>query len=835
MACKNSNASESNAFLSAAYDYAARGWPVVPVVPRDKNPWPDEWQKVASTDLGVIAGWWSQQPDSNVGALLGPRSGLIDVECDSADAERELGMLLGEDVPVVPTYIGKRGKHRLFQYSPDLPEPDKVVFHFRGIEFRTGNGGKGAQSVLPPSIHPEGPTYRWLVHPDEADPVPVPAPALATIHAELGAGMNGNGYAKASDGDRIPTGQRNRTLASLAGSMRRRSMRAEEILAALLVVNQHRCDPPLSEDEVAKIAQSIGSYPPASGEFTGRAYFGDGKGGNASKAGPRSRANVPRQIPPYAAFPLKMLPPILRDYVDCSAQAIGCDPALVALPALAVVAGCIGNSCALMLKRGWIEPCIVWAVTVAPSGQLKSPAYAMAVDPLLEIQMDLTDAHEVERTIHDQALSTWKAKPKAERGEKPAAPEPPACYVTGDATIEAVGELLADNPRGLLLTRDELDGWFQGFTRYKGRSGGTDRPHWLELHRSGTLRIHRLTRERGPLSVRRACCSVAGTIQPSVLARALDDDALAAGLGARFLLAMPPAQKRRWTEAEVDEDTAARYGKLLNDLLSLERADLEKRKPHVHVLTPGAKALWVSWFGRWGEAIQAAEGEQAAALAKLEGYAARLALLHHTVSLAAAGSRTLQPVTETSVRAAIALVEWFAGESARVYTILKESAEERDRRRLVEWIAGRGGSASVRDLQRANRRRWPTREMAEDELQELVDDRLGVWVQCPASPNGGAGARFFRLHASAPDISDKTPGDSRDAPDTRADMRSDSRGQSASENSTSVFSLRAWGGTVSPGESRVSDLSGAAAAIGDFEDIECKAASVGREPGEDDE
>lgn len=113
----------------------------------------------------------------------------------------------------------------------------------------------------------------------------------------------------------------------------------------------------------------------------------------------------------------------------------------------------------------------------------------------------------------------------------------------------------------------------------------------------------------------------------------------------------------------------------------------------------------MEWFGRWGEAQDAAEGEQAAALAKIESYAARLALVHHLVSLAAAQCCALHPVGETSMRAAITLAEWFAGEAARVYTILLESSEDRDRRRLVEWITTRGGTISVRDLQRANSRR----------------------------------------------------------------------------------------------------------------------------------
>jgi hypothetical protein len=64
-------------------------------------------------------------------------------------------------------------------------------------------------------------------------------------------------------GERIPDGKRNGTLASLAGSMRRRGMDVEAIVAALLVSNAQRCDPPLPDDEVRAIAASVARYAPA--------------------------------------------------------------------------------------------------------------------------------------------------------------------------------------------------------------------------------------------------------------------------------------------------------------------------------------------------------------------------------------------------------------------------------------------------------------------------------------------------------------------------------------------------------------------------------------------
>lgn len=68
----------------------------------------------------------------------------------------------------------------------------------------------------------------------------------------------------ASNDDSILESSRNNTLTSLAGTMRRRGMTPEAIEAALQTENLVRCKPPLSQEEVAAIARSVGRYAPAS-------------------------------------------------------------------------------------------------------------------------------------------------------------------------------------------------------------------------------------------------------------------------------------------------------------------------------------------------------------------------------------------------------------------------------------------------------------------------------------------------------------------------------------------------------------------------------------------
>jgi hypothetical protein len=257
------------------------------------------------------------------------------------------------------------------------------------------------------------------------------------------------------------------------------------------------------------------------------------------------RKQTPRVLEPYRPFRTDALPEPLRAYVVQAAQALGCDPAFLALPVLAVVASVIGNSRTARLKRGWDEPCVVWSAIIGDSGTLKSPAYLKAVGYLFRLQKQLLQDFRAQHDQYAEDLAAYRAAKRtaSKAGDGPGAPpQAPAMrrVVCSDCTIEKLAEVLEDNPRGTLVARDELAGWLGSFTRYKGKQGGSDLPAWLEMHRAGTVVVDRKTGDRPTLYVPHAAVSVTGGIQPGVLARSLSADFLDAGLGARLLLAMPP-------------------------------------------------------------------------------------------------------------------------------------------------------------------------------------------------------------------------------------------------------------------------------------------------------
>lgn len=157
-----------SAVLSAALEYAAHGWPVLPVHGPEsrcqhpgKQPWLTAWQEAASTDSEVICGWWESRPDSNVGIVTGPRSGLAVVDIDPRSGGRDSLGVLEARVGVLPGTVqsltGGGGLHLLYEH-PGVKVTSRSKALGPGLDVKADGGF----IVAPPSIHAAGPSYEWF-------------------------------------------------------------------------------------------------------------------------------------------------------------------------------------------------------------------------------------------------------------------------------------------------------------------------------------------------------------------------------------------------------------------------------------------------------------------------------------------------------------------------------------------------------------------------------------------------------------------------------------------------------------------------------------------------
>lgn len=277
-----------------------------------------------------------------------------------------------------------------------------------------------------------------------------------------------------------------------------------------------------------------------------------------------------RLPPPYRPFPVDALPEPVRTFVIQEALALGCDEALLVLPALSVMASLIGNSRVIRLKRTWTEPSVIWTGVVSDSGTLKSPAQNLIVAPIRKVQRRLIQEYREAMLEYEQELAKWEKAKKSNKENPGPRPEKPTCkrLVCSDVTVERLAGILHENPKGVLVCWDEFGGWLGSFNQYK-KKGGSDLAGWLQMHRAETLIVDRKTGDTPLLYVARAATSICGGIQPGALARALTPEFLEVGLGARVAMAMPPKRPKRWTEMEVDPDVQQAWEKLVQDLQGL--------------------------------------------------------------------------------------------------------------------------------------------------------------------------------------------------------------------------------------------------------------------------
>jgi hypothetical protein len=318
-----------------------------------------------------------------------------------------------------------------------------------------------------------------------------------------------------------------------------------------------------------------------------------------------------------------------------------------------------------------------------------------------------------------------------------APPEPQAPRLRqNDVTIERVATLLASAaPKGLLIARDELAGWFFGMTVYNDAG----RQFWLECHGGRPYRVERQKHPK-PIDVPRLTVSVTGGTQPDKLAdlfREPDD-----GLLARMLWAWPEPLQFRLGKAAPDTSFAI---EALDRLRMLEMAPgAAEDEPPRPIMLPVASSL-LPMLEAFGQDMQArqrqAGGLMRSAYGKARGMALRLSLVIELLRWCAVPGWKPPPVeigADAFVAACDLVADYFMPMAERVYGDAAASPTERNAATLARWIlAAKATEVHVRTLQKEVRltalRDAATIRAAADFLVEAD------WLRPP--PKGGQSAK----------------------------------------------------------------------------------------------
>jgi Protein of unknown function (DUF3987) len=225
--------------------------------------------------------------------------------------------------------------------------------------------------------------------------------------------------------------------------------------------------------------------------------FTDVETSPASGWKPIDTAQFSRNNSPAPLFPLDVLPkplaPVIRDAAACKSAPVG----YVASSLLSVAGGLIGTSRTINPSYGWFEPPTLWMMIVGAPSSNKSPAMDVCSEALSDLEAELNTDYDALKEAYNKLIQVYEAQEKAwkeltkkavkdgdsppEKPEGMVKPEKPCMkrLMLASATIEQIAELLQQNPRGLMVVRDEMAGLLMNLERY---GSGTDRQFYIESY-----------------------------------------------------------------------------------------------------------------------------------------------------------------------------------------------------------------------------------------------------------------------------------------------------------------------------------------------------------------
>jgi hypothetical protein len=336
------------------------------------------------------------------------------------------------------------------------------------------------------------------------------------------------------------------------------------------------------------------------------------------------------------------------------------------------------------------------------------------------------------------------------------APDPPIWrrYKTNDATIEKISELLAVNPRGLLIFRDELIGLLTTWDK-EGRE--PDRAFHLEAwNGNGSYTTDRIG--RGTIYTEHLCESIFGGIQPSKLitylyqtVRNIAND----GLLQRFQLLVYPDEPKEWklVDEYPNHTEKNRAFKVIETLASMDFVQCgAKQEEWAHTpyfqFADDAQEFFFGWLEMLETKKLRAPDESAIMLEHLGKYRSlmpSLALIFHLIEVAdgvAEGAVTLR-----STEQAVCWCEYLETHARRIYGLVADinlQAASRLAQKIKEGALPDGFSA--RDVYRKEWSLLDTKELTQGAIEELVE---AGWLREEASQppeNGRPALPIYRIN-----------------------------------------------------------------------------------------
>lgn len=206
----------------------------------------------ASSNFDIIKERWTNHPQANIGLPTGHVNDFWVLDIDGLDGEaslRKLEARYGSLASTIEVITGGGGRHLYFRMPYGVQIPNSASKIGQNLDVR----GDGGYVVAPPSLHKSGRRYVWSV---DSAPEMAYAPQWL-INLVTAKPQSDNKTALSDIIKGVSEGQRNDSLARLAGKLLSTNLDPKDSLQLALGWNASFCKPPLPVQEVIKTFDSI--------------------------------------------------------------------------------------------------------------------------------------------------------------------------------------------------------------------------------------------------------------------------------------------------------------------------------------------------------------------------------------------------------------------------------------------------------------------------------------------------------------------------------------------------------------------------------------------------
>lgn len=668
--------------LEMALALGTAGYKVFPI-DQHKKPLIKGWPSKATIDSEQIAKWFDRPDPPNIGVVTGHQAGPHGLLCLDVDGPEGLASLArfeekhGELARVCVAETPSGGLHIFFQMESDFDIRNSVCKVGPGLDIRA-NGG---YVVVAPSLvfNRQGQlaSYKWVTELTLTEGQLPKAPKwlikLVTATnppSSLNQKATATAYGQKALDDECqavalaPVGTRNDTLNRAAFSIFQ--------LVGGGVIEAHEAEQRLresaricglSEREIEATLKSAKNKAVLKPRFTPKTKL--------TALPPTVSLG---QVDPRSA-PLEVFPPKIQKMLKEAAVAFKDLPLEVAIVALlSVLSASIGQSRVLVVKDNWEEAGNLYLALVAISGLGKSPCFKSFLRPIWKSEVRNKEIWDVEMAAYNAIMDE-----RRQSKERQVLPDPPprpirTQHIIEDATTEAIGSILAENPRGLLWYGDELSSIILNLDRYSGTKGGT-KARLLSTYDRSPWKTSRRDHEKEQV-IESAALSIVGTVQPKVLKELFGQSDALSGFLPRFIFIIAKREAPGLLNNEIFTGQEI-LEKIAHHLLSW---DMDKSNgppvPRKIKISLAAYELYENWHNKIiREAWNASEIDNVIA-SKLVTQVLRLALLLHSLQAALDENDGLADLQASTMEGAITLGWWIRDHQRRIWKALGIESED---------------------------------------------------------------------------------------------------------------------------------------------------------------